>query len=877
MTVNRPIVALLVFAGLAAGQTDPLPERALARFGTLRFRTGSDVEMLTFSPDGKQIAAWGNAFLRHGGLTVWDAATGRQVRSVAGAHQNVHALRWGTGRPGLAVFTRAERLGRGGGRDLITDLTVWDFTADAPAKLKERELVFDKPGEPAPTILDAIYDSPDGRRLAIGTSVDDKPGPVFIYELKAANSLAELTRLAEFAAPPALCRTLGFTPDGKCLVGACGADDAKVATVVVWDAAGKIVRTFAGPPGSRSAWVVASDTTAALELETGDVFLVGLDGRNGRTVPTGHKSDPEWRELLNLAFLPDGKTVVTSGPDGTMRLIDVAAGKVNRTFGASRSWPRALAASPDGRRLATSGADGVIHVWDVATGADAVPTGGHRHRVGRVSVSADGRVVVTASADETIRIWDPATGAEGRMIAPGRPVLDCRLAPGGEYVVGAVGPPAGPGRALRMWDARTGADAAPAWFATAGAVAGFQFTPDGRTLLTHAGNRVAAWDWPAGTRLWAAETPAADHGFHHVNAIAVSQDGRHFVTVSEFYAGQEAESPRVWPGPGSVDLWETATGRRTRRLAEGKFPLTSALFAPDGSLLVNGYGTLPNDVRDGRPAETHGLCLVDPRTGKLARVLHREYRENSGPGGEAMALSADGRVLFWATGVGDVELYEVATGKLRATLPGHRDTIVALDTPAHDVRRVLSGSADTTAVWWDVGFHGKQAGLTADERRGLWKELGDANAKHGFATMTRLAGDSGGFVTLAATELKPIPPGPPAAELAAHFKDLDANSFAAREAAVKALDGYGESALPQARARLDGDLSPEARERLTKFMDRHTRPDNDPDRLRQGRAIELLEHLGTPEAKELLARLAKGGPGKLTTDAAGAVLRLARR
>jgi len=92
-----------------------------------------------------------------------------------------------------------------------------------------------------------------------------------------------------------------------------------------------------------------------------------------------------------------------------------------------------------------------------------------------------------------------------------------------------------------------------------------------------------------------------------------------------------------------------------------------------------------------------------------------------------------------------------------------------------------------------------------------------------------------------------------------------------------ALEKYGETALPMVRARLEGDLSSEARERLTLVLGRHTKPDSDPERLRQSRAVELLEHLGTPAAKELLAKLAKGGPARLTTDAAGAAKRLAAR
>ena len=44
-----------------------------------------------------------------------------------------------------------------------------------------------------------------------------------------------------------------------------------------------------------------------------------------------------------------------------------------------------------------------------------------------------------------------------------------------------------------------------------------------------------------------------------------------------------------------------------------------------------------------------------------------------------------------------MQLFEVATGKFRTALPGHRDTILGLDAPANDVRRVASGSKDTTA------------------------------------------------------------------------------------------------------------------------------------------------------------------------------------
>jgi hypothetical protein len=143
--------------------------------------------------------------------------------------------------------------------------------------------------------------------------------------------------------------------------------------------------------------------------------------------------------------------------------------------------------------------------------------------------------------------------------------------------------------------------------------------------------------------------------------------------------------------------------------------------------------------------------------------------------------------------------------------------------------------------------------------------------------MTKLAGDPAGFVAHAAAELKPAPAGPAAADLAPIFKDLDAKAFAAREAATAALDKYGEAALELVRTRLETEASAEARDRLTRFIERHTKPATDPERLRQGRAVELLEHLGTADAKALLEKHSRGGPSRLTADAAGALKRLAAR
>src|SRR5262249_2664053 len=54
---------------------DPLPEGAIARLGTVRFRTSGLCRTVAFAPDGRSLFAGG---------AVWDVATGRKLRQVPG-------------------------------------------------------------------------------------------------------------------------------------------------------------------------------------------------------------------------------------------------------------------------------------------------------------------------------------------------------------------------------------------------------------------------------------------------------------------------------------------------------------------------------------------------------------------------------------------------------------------------------------------------------------------------------------------------------------------------------------------------------------------------------------------------------------------------
>jgi hypothetical protein len=89
--MTRPALLLVALVALASAQEpapkvpvdafgDPLPPGAVARLGTVRFRTADFPKQLAVSPDGKRVVS--TQSMQHVRLTVWEVDTGRQIREV---------------------------------------------------------------------------------------------------------------------------------------------------------------------------------------------------------------------------------------------------------------------------------------------------------------------------------------------------------------------------------------------------------------------------------------------------------------------------------------------------------------------------------------------------------------------------------------------------------------------------------------------------------------------------------------------------------------------------------------------------------------------------------------------------------------------------
>jgi hypothetical protein len=316
-------------------------------------------------------------------------------------------------------------------------------------------------------------------------------------------------------------------------------------------------------------------------------------------------------------------------------------------------------------------------------------------------------------------------------------------------------------------------------------------------------------------------------------------------------------------GEGTLCLCRAATGEVVRRF-EGRPGRVYALaFSPDGKTLVSG-------VEGGK------VYLWEVATGQ-----ERCRCEGHETTPHAVAFSPDGRVLASCGGSLrggrdlTVRLWDAVTGKELRRLTGHRGTVWAASF-SPDGKVVASASADSTLLLWEVPAPAAPSGAGAVPARldGLWADLAGADAARAYRATGALAASPGEAVPFLRERLRPAAL-PEARRLAKLIADLDSDQFAVRDKAAGELEKLGELAAPALKEALKGRRSSEARRRLELLL--AVRPPAG-DRLRELRALEVLERAGTAGAREVLRDLAGGAPeARLTQEAKASLERLRLR
>ncbi|MFF0768546.1 hypothetical protein ACFYUK_06570 [Nonomuraea wenchangensis] len=623
----------------------------------------SDVDAVTFSPDGAYVAASGRDDL----LRVWDArslapvtwpipgddgASGTALAYRPDGRELAVADTWGR----VHFFDTATRARRIGGetrkasrswaayhpdgtllattRTLFEESRLWDPAAAAPvAALRALE------GTPGPVAF-----SPDGTLLAVAYF----GGPVRLFD--AASGLLTGDPLRPAAAGAAdEAAALAFSPDGRLLAASTGGEQAQI-----WDVATR--RPATGPLAGHAGPVTA------------------------------------------VAFSPDGAILATAAGDRTVRVWDAATGApLGDPLTGHTGAVTAVAFSPDGATLASASADATVRLWRLPRARTRLltlpgPVPADRPAPGapdtsRAVLSADGTRLVVQPYDATRpgpgRLWSWNTGSARSWDTAGGPLPGGRLAIRRDTPVDALAL-SRDGRTLAasgLDDPTHGRDVTiRGGPAGAPPVRGrpLAFSPDGRLLVTAvSGSEVRVWTLRG-------------------SAPGRTLAGEGEPVVATFSA--DGALLAVGTSAGPVLVWDVATGRRRATLPGHTGAVTALAFAPSA----------PTTLVSGGADRTARVWDVGTGRGRL-------LAGHAGPV-DAVAFAPDGTVL--ATGGGDrtVRLWDVPTGRpLGPPLAGHRGAVAALAF-APDGRTLLAAAADRAdvrgdsyALWrWDT------AALAAD-------------------------------------------------------------------------------------------------------------------------------------------------------------------
>ncbi len=214
-------------------------------------------------------------------------------------------------------------------------------------------------------------------------------------------------------------RVVAFSPDN--LAVATAGDDEQIHT---WNSDnGAPIETFKGHKGP--VFAVAFAGKGALVSGAADRSAVIWDLNPGwtlaRTIGAGDAASPISDRVNAVRFSPDGKRLATGGGEptrgGEIKIWQVADGKLLQSFTNVHSDAVfGLDFSADGKYLASSAADKFVKVLDLATGKVVKTFEGHTHHVLGVSWKRDGRTLASAGADNVIKVWDFVTGERKKTI-----------------------------------------------------------------------------------------------------------------------------------------------------------------------------------------------------------------------------------------------------------------------------------------------------------------------------------------------------------------------------------------------------------------------------------------------------------------------------
>lgn len=273
----------------------------------------------------------------------------------------------------------------------------------------------------------------------------------------------------------------------------------------------------------------------------------------------------------SVAFLVDGKHIVSGGDEGKIRRWQMEDGKEVGTPMDAGSAVCNVSLSQDGRWIVGGLGSGRVAVWDAESLEQVTEFKAHTNRVNAVDVSPDGKRIATGSLDDTACVWSLLTGQ--RLLGPLQhnfTVVAAKFSPDGGLVATATFER----DSVRIYDGQNGhllADfpikvgscfnGSLAWDRDSKRL--FALSRDGHINYLDVSNGTALSKWRI-------------HKTIDGGCVALSGNGR-FV----------AASGELW-----VSFWDTTTHKQIGSVIERDAAVYSMTISPSHTLLMGGLLTI---------------------------------------------------------------------------------------------------------------------------------------------------------------------------------------------------------------------------------------------------------------------------------------------